>query len=82
MSLSPGPWFKSPFNPSGVSARIVGDNVKLPFETQKCKLSYVEIVSASTAVENHNRLIADGRSPADNESTPASQPTKQQRIKQ
>ena len=70
------------FDISGSNEERVGDNVKLPVETQKCKLSYAEIVSASTAVENQNRLIADGRSPADNESTPASQPTKQQRIKQ
>ena len=68
------------FNVSSSNEERVGDNVKLPVETQKCKLSYAEIVSASTAVENQNRLIANGRSPADAESTPASQPTKQQRI--
>ena len=46
----------------------VGDNVKLPVGTRKCKLTYAEIVSATTAVENQNRLIANGRSPADDES--------------
>ena len=67
------------FDISGSNEERVGDNVKLPVGTRKCKLTYAEIVSASTAVENQNRLIADGRSPADDESPPANQPTKQQR---
>ena len=44
----------------------VGDNSKLPVESRKCKLTYAEIVSASTAVEKQNKLIAEGRLPADN----------------
>ena len=48
----------------------VGDNGKLPVEARKCKLTYVEIVSASSAVEKQNILIADGRSPVDSERSP------------
>ena len=53
--------------------RSVGDNSKLPVESRKYKLTYAEIVSASTAVEKQNKLIADGKSPADDDRSPANQ---------
>ena len=54
----------------------VGDNSKLPVEYWKCKLTYTEIVSASTAVQKQNRLIAAGKSPTDEERSPARQSVK------
>ena len=54
----------------------VGDNSKLPVESWKCKLTYAEIVSASTAVQKQNRLIAEGKSPTDEERSPARQSAK------
>ena len=53
------------FDVLGSNEERVGNNVNLPVGTPKCKMTYAEIVSASTAVENQHRLIADGRSPAD-----------------
>ena len=52
---------------------IVGDNSNLPVEARKCKLTYAEIVSASTAVQMQNKMIAAGRSPADEDRSPANQ---------
>ena len=53
------------FDISSSNEELVGDNSKLPVESRKCKLTYAEIVSASTAVEKQDELIARGRSPAD-----------------
>ena len=53
------------FDISSSNEERVGDNSKLPVESRKCKLTYAEIVSASTAVEKQDELIARGRSPAD-----------------
>ena len=53
------------FDISSSNEESVGDNRKLPVESRKCKLTYAEIVSASTAVEKQNKLILEGRSQAD-----------------
>ena len=65
-------------NLSSISVRrlIVGDNSNLPVESRKCKLTYAEIVSASTAVQMQNKMIAAGRSPADEDRSPANQRTR------
>ena len=58
---------------SKVHMNNVGDNSNLPVEARKCKLTYAEIVSASTAVQMQNKMIAAGRSPADEDRLPAIQ---------
>ena len=50
---------------------LVGNNSNLPVESRKCKLTYTEIVSASTAVQMQNKMIAAGKSPADEDRSPA-----------
>ena len=41
-----------------VQANCVGDNGILPVESAKRKLTYAEIVNASSAVERQNKIVA------------------------
>ena len=68
------------FDISSSNEERVGDNSKLPVESRKCKLTYAEIVSASTAVEKQNKLIAAGKSPTDEVHSPARQSTKSEIV--
>ena len=63
-------------NDIGSGGLSVGDNSNLPVEARKCKLTYAEIVSASTAVQMQDKMIAAGRSPADEDRSPANQPAR------